>query len=142
MQLQPIEKTEKPSHDFVQRDTSRARRCRQLAMAGRFLAHGGCNPSTGMSVVPPGRARRTNTVMLTCGHYDGSGEFAYRVGLPGKSGVGGAYWRSHPARRRSQRGRRGSTPREIRILAESRSRRWQSEWVGRSSALERTRLVA
>jgi glutaminase len=63
--------------------------CRQLAMAGRFLAHGGRNPSTGFSVVPPGRARRINAVMLTCGHYDGSGEFAYRVGLPGKSGVGG-----------------------------------------------------
>jgi glutaminase len=63
--------------------------CRQLATAGRFLAHLGRNPSTGLSVVPPERARRINAVMLTCGHYDGSGEFAYRVGLPGKSGVGG-----------------------------------------------------
>ena len=63
--------------------------CRQLAMAGRFLAHLGRNPSTGMSVVQPERARRINAMMLTCGHYDGSGEFAYRVGLPGKSGVGG-----------------------------------------------------
>ncbi len=63
--------------------------CRQLATAGRFLAHLGRNPSTGLSVVPPERARRINAVMLTCGHYDGSGEFAYQVGLPGKSGVGG-----------------------------------------------------
>ena len=63
--------------------------CRQLAMAGRFLAHQGRNPTTGRSVVSPERARRINAVMLTCGHYDGSGEFAYRVGLPGKSGVGG-----------------------------------------------------
>ena len=63
--------------------------CRQLAMAGRYLAHSGRNPSTGQSVVPPERARRINALMLTCGHYDGSGEFAYRVGLPGKSGVGG-----------------------------------------------------
>ncbi|BDA82784.1 glutaminase [Aureimonas sp. SA4125] len=63
--------------------------CRQLAMAGRFLAHNGRNPSTGLSVVNAERARRINAVMLTCGHYDGSGEFAYRVGLPGKSGVGG-----------------------------------------------------
>jgi glutaminase len=63
--------------------------CRQLAMAGRFLAQLGRHPSTGRSVVPPERARRINALMLTCGHYDGSGEFAYRVGLPGKSGVGG-----------------------------------------------------
>jgi glutaminase len=63
--------------------------CRQLAAAGRFLAHSGRNPVTGHSVVPPERARRINAVMMTCGHYDGSGEFAYRVGLPGKSGVGG-----------------------------------------------------
>lgn len=63
--------------------------CRQLAMAGRYLAHAGRNPSTGLSVVQPERAHRINAIMLTCGHYDGSGEFAYRVGLPGKSGVGG-----------------------------------------------------
>jgi glutaminase len=63
--------------------------CKQLAMAGRFLAHNGRNPETGMSVVQPERARRIAAIMLTCGHYDGSGEFAYRVGLPGKSGVGG-----------------------------------------------------
>ena len=63
--------------------------CRQLALAGRFLALQGRNPSTGWSVVMPERARRINAVMLMCGHYDGSGEFAYRVGLPGKSGVGG-----------------------------------------------------
>jgi len=63
--------------------------CRQLAMAGRFLAQFGSNPSTGCSMVGPEPARRINALMLTCGHYDGSGEFAYRVGLPGKSGVGG-----------------------------------------------------
>lgn len=63
--------------------------CRQLAVAGRFLAHSGRYPSTGLSVVQAERAKRINAVMLTCGHYDGSGEFAYRVGLPGKSGVGG-----------------------------------------------------
>ena len=67
-----------------------AMNCRQLAMAGRYLAHNRRNPSTGHNVVSAERARRINAIMLTCGHYDGSGEFAYRVGLPGKSGVGGA----------------------------------------------------
>lgn len=62
---------------------------RQLAAAGSFLAHQGKNPATGHSVITAERARRINAIMLTCGHYDGSGEFAYRVGLPGKSGVGG-----------------------------------------------------
>jgi len=63
--------------------------CRQLAMAGRYLMAGGRNPATGRSVISPQRARRINALMLTCGHYDGSGEFAFRTGLPGKSGVGG-----------------------------------------------------
>ena len=55
-------------------------------------------PATGLSVVPPERARRINALMLTCGHYDGSGEFAYRVGLPGKSGVGGGILAIAPGR--------------------------------------------
>ena len=66
-----------------------AMNCRQLARAGRFLMNAGRNPDTGRSIVSPQRARRILALMLTCGHYDGSGEFAYRVGLPGKSGVGG-----------------------------------------------------
>lgn len=63
--------------------------CRQLAMAGRYLMCGGVNPETGRTIISKQRTRRINAVMMTCGHYDGSGEFAYRVGLPGKSGVGG-----------------------------------------------------
>ncbi len=63
--------------------------CQQLAKAGLYLAARGTNPITGHSVVSPKRARRINALMLTCGHYDGSGDFAYHVGLPGKSGVGG-----------------------------------------------------
>ncbi|MDP2296349.1 MAG: glutaminase [Pseudolabrys sp.] len=72
--------------------------CKQLAMAGRFLAKSGRNPSTGLQVIQPERARRINAVMLTCGHYDGSGEFAYRVGLPGKSGVGGGIFAVAPGK--------------------------------------------
>ncbi len=63
--------------------------CQQLAQAGLFLVSDGVNARTGVRVVSAQRARRINSMMLMCGHYDGSGEFAYRVGLPGKSGVGG-----------------------------------------------------
>lgn len=61
--------------------------CRQLAMAGRFLMGGG--RVYGHRVVTEKRARRINALMMSCGHYDNSGDFAYRIGLPGKSGVGG-----------------------------------------------------
>jgi glutaminase len=63
--------------------------CKQLALAGRYLMLEGQHPDTGFNVISPMRARRINALMMLCGHYDGSGEFAFRVGIPGKSGVGG-----------------------------------------------------
>lgn len=72
--------------------------CRQLALAGRYLMAGGVDPASGATIVPPERARRINALMLTCGHYDGSGEFAFRVGIPGKSGVGGGILAIVPGR--------------------------------------------
>ncbi|WP_420002647.1 glutaminase [Arenibacterium sp. LLYu02] len=59
--------------------------CEQLARCGRFLA--GFHPTGGL--ISPAHVRSINALMMTCGHYDGSGEFAYRVGIPSKSGVGG-----------------------------------------------------
>jgi glutaminase len=75
-----------------------AMNCIQLARAGLFLANGGVNPLNDHVVIPKTRARRINALMLTCGHYDGSGEFAFSVGLPGKSGVAGGILAIVPGR--------------------------------------------
>ncbi len=72
--------------------------CVQLARAGLFLAHGGVDPITGHRVVDALATRRINAIMMTCGHYDASGDFAFRVGLPGKSGVGGGILAIAPRR--------------------------------------------
>ncbi|MEM8696638.1 MAG: glutaminase [Pseudomonadota bacterium] len=63
--------------------------CSQLARAALFLAFDGEDPATGERILTPQRCRRINAVMMSCGHYDNSGDFAFRIGLPGKSGVGG-----------------------------------------------------
>lgn len=68
--------------------------CRQLALAGRFLVDAPAMPA----LVSPERRRRINALMMTCGHYDGSGDFAFRVGMPGKSGVGGGILVISPGR--------------------------------------------
>ena len=64
--------------------------CRQLACATGYLCRDGAHPQgRADAVVSEGQARRLNALMLTCGTYDAAGEFAYRIGLPCKSGVGG-----------------------------------------------------
>jgi glutaminase len=72
------------------RQCSIAMNCRQLARAALYLAFDGADPVTGDAVTVASRARRINALMLTSGHYDNSGDFAFRVGLPGKSAVSGA----------------------------------------------------
>jgi len=61
----------------------------ELSRAMLFLANHGVDPITQKRFVTQSQSKRINAIMLTCGHYDASGEFAFHVGLPGKSGVGG-----------------------------------------------------
>jgi glutaminase len=75
---------------FYYRQCSIAMTCRQLARAALFLAFDGTDPTSGDAVTIASRSRRINALMLTAGHYDNSGDFAFRVGLPGKSAVSGA----------------------------------------------------
>jgi glutaminase len=62
--------------------------CQDLARTAGFLARHGLR-ANGSRLLSRSNAKRLNATMLTCGTYDSAGEFAYRVGLPGKSGVGG-----------------------------------------------------
>lgn len=63
--------------------------CVDLARSFQFLANKGINPTDGESILTESKAKRLGALMATCGFYDESGDFAFRVGLPGKSGVGG-----------------------------------------------------
>ncbi|EIY4752065.1 glutaminase B [Vibrio cholerae] len=63
--------------------------CVELAKTFSYLANKGVSVVTGEIVITPTQSKQTNALLATCGLYDGAGEFAYRVGMPGKSGVGG-----------------------------------------------------
>jgi glutaminase len=72
--------------------------CKELTQTFMFLASGGVNPITNHRVITLTRTKRINSVMLMCGFYDEAGEFAFKVGLPGKSGVGGGIVAIHPGK--------------------------------------------
>ena len=72
--------------------------CENLANIGYTLAHQGQIPGSGEQVFPAHFARYVNAILTTCGMYDGSGEFAIRVGVPAKSGVGGGIMAVVPSR--------------------------------------------
>lgn len=63
--------------------------CVDLARSFLFLANHGVNPHNGKEILTVSQSKRLNALLMMCGFYDESGDFAFRVGLPGKSGVGG-----------------------------------------------------
>lgn len=63
--------------------------CQELCHIFLFLAAQGKNPINNKTITTPLRSKRINALMQLCGFYDEAGEFAFKIGLPGKSGVGG-----------------------------------------------------
>lgn len=70
--------------------------CKELSESFLFLANHGCRIVDNSPILTKSQAKRINALMQTCGFYDESGEFAFKVGLPGKSGVGGGIVAVHP----------------------------------------------
>ncbi len=70
--------------------------CQELSKVFMFLANPNFTTSKGTKVLSLSKTKRVNAIMQTCGFYDESGEFSFRVGLPGKSGVGGGIVAIYP----------------------------------------------
>ena len=70
--------------------------CKELSELFLFLTNNGRRPTDQYQILTETQSKRINALMQTCGFYDESGEFAFRVGLPGKSGVGGGIIAVHP----------------------------------------------
>ncbi|WP_125154343.1 glutaminase A [Clostridium rectalis] len=71
--------------------------CKDISRIGAVLANNGVIPWTKERVIPEDIARVVKTIMVTCGMYDASGEFAVNIGIPAKSGVGGGIMASVPS---------------------------------------------
>jgi glutaminase len=82
--------------DFYFYQCSLSMNCKELAETFMLFANQGKIMATGEQIISPSRTKRINAIMQTCGFYDEAGEFTFRVGLPGKSGVGGGIVAVHP----------------------------------------------
>ena len=81
--------------DFYFHQCSLEMTCKELAHSFYFFANEGKSIS-GEQILTKSQVKRVNAVMQTCGFYDESGEFTYKVGLPGKSGIGGGIAALYP----------------------------------------------
>lgn len=82
--------------DFYFHQCSIALSCDELARTFLLFANHGILPHNQEVILSMSRTKRINAIMQTCGFYDEAGEFTFRVGLPGKSGVGGGIIAIHP----------------------------------------------
>jgi len=82
--------------DFYFKMCSLKMNCQQLARTFMFLADDNFRGINQERILSISQAKRINAIMQTCGFYDESGEFSFKVGLPGKSGVGGGILALHP----------------------------------------------
>ncbi len=91
-----IENEPKEVLDFYFYMCSIEMNCEELSKTFMFLVKDNFKTTKGNKVLSNSKAKRVNAIMQTCGFYDESGEFSFKVGLPGKSGVGGGIVAIYP----------------------------------------------
>jgi glutaminase len=72
--------------------------CQELSTTFLVFANNGVLPMTSEKIMSSSYSKRINAIMQLCGFYDEAGEFSFKVGLPGKSGVGGGIVAIHPSK--------------------------------------------
>jgi glutaminase len=82
--------------EFYYHQCAIAMSCKDLSHAFMIFANEGCVFNADERILSKSKVKRINALMQTCGFYDEAGEFSFRVGLPGKSGVGGGIVAVHP----------------------------------------------